>query len=677
MKFANPLFLIALSAVLIPLIIHLFNFRRYKTVYFSNVKMLQEVLQKTKKESRLQQYIVLALRMLAIAALVMAFAQAYLPKNKIDTKNGNVVSIFVDNSFSMDANAKDGNLLYDAIEAAKNVVNAFSYGDDFVLTTHDFSAKESHLLNKDEILSLLDDIQVSPQSRSMAEIVAFANNTASYSIKSNHLNYYISDFQKNALDVKALGTDTSDYHFLIPIETRPTDNVSLDSCWFLAPVFNLGQNVTLTVRIHNYGTTDVEKLPVKLYVNGEQKALAAVDVKAESSADYQLNYTITGEAIQCGVIRIDDSPITFDDELYFVYEVAENNSVLVVQSTPNRYLKALYGMDSLFVYQEMNDKQVNYSQFAQCGLLVLDQLKTISTGLASEVVKYVEGGGMLLVFPSEEMDVKSVNALLAQLKVGRYGEKEQRQLKAGHINEESVYFSGAIRNTRQQFDMPTATMYYPISAGDGVMEEVMTFEDGSLLLSSYACGKGRVMLSAVAMNDAFGDAHRNALFFVPLHNAAIMNVKQTQLYHLIGRDDYVTLRNTATSADKVFTVRAQDASMDFIPEQRLSGGETMLYFHSQISKPGFYDVFLDDVKLTSIACNLNRNESDLNYYDAEDLEELVGEQAQIMDAQTKDLSKHIADNFNGTPLWRYFLLLAIACVIAEICVLRFWRVKAK
>lgn len=678
MKFANPLFLIALSAVLIPIIIHLFNFRKYKTVYFSNVKMLEDVLLKTKKESRLQQYIVLALRVLAIASLAIAFAQPFIPKNTHSSQKGNVVAIFVDNSFSMDANSKDGTLLYDAVEAAKNVVNAFSYADDFVLTTQDFSSKESHILNKDEILSMLDDIQPSAQSRTMDEIVAFAQNTASYSHKSNHINYFISDFQKNAFDAAALKRDSMNRNFLIPIEVRHTDNVSIDSCWFLTPVFNVGQSVTLTVRIHNYGTTDVNKLPLKLYVNDEQRALAAVDVKAESYADYQMNYTITGDGVQCGAVRIEDSPIIFDDELFFVYTVASANNIIVVNASENRYLKAMYGMDSLFVYQEMNEKQVNYSQFKTCNLLVLDQLQKISSGMASEVEKYVNAGGTLLFFPAEEMD-ESVNGFLAQLGAGQYGKLAQAKMKVGEVNLESIYFSGSVQSSSERMAMPTLTQYFPIvnTAGVAAMEEVMSLENGSPFLTSYPCGQGRVLLCAVPLNDAFGDAQRNAIVFVPLHNAAIMNVKQGRLYNVMGRDEQAPVSNQSMSGEKVFSLKSKDKSMDFIPEQRPLGNEVMLYFHSQITKSGIYDVFLDDVKITSLAFNFNRKESDLDYYDAGDLKDLAGEEVQVLDAQTKDLSKNIADSFNGISLWRYFVLFALLCIIAEICVLRFWKVSAK
>ena len=70
MQFVNPLFLIALSALAIPILIHLFNFRKYKKVYFTNVHFLQEIQQETKKQSQLRQLLILLARLLAIAALV-------------------------------------------------------------------------------------------------------------------------------------------------------------------------------------------------------------------------------------------------------------------------------------------------------------------------------------------------------------------------------------------------------------------------------------------------------------------------------------------------------------------------------------------------------------------------------------------------------------------------------
>ena len=242
---------------------------------------------------------------------------------------------------------------------------------------------------------------------------------------------------------------------------------------------------------------------------------------------------------------------------------------------------------------------------------------------------------------------------------------------------ESVYFSDAVQRSSDLVSKPTLTRYFPILSPSAATasEPVMMLEDGSPFLMVYLYGQGRVMLSAVPLDDSFGDAHRNALFFVPLHNVAIMNVKQGRLYNTIGVDESAAVSNKSTSADKVYKIQAQDKSMEFIPEQRLAGNEVMLYFHSQIEKAGLYDVFIDDVKITSLAFNYNRSESNLDYYNRDELKTMTEGKAQMIDARLKDLSKSISDSFNGTPLWQYFLLFALLCIIAEICVLRFWKIK--
>ena len=54
MKFLYPEFLWALSLIAIPIIIHLFNFRKFKKIYFSDISLLKEVKEETKSRSQLK-----------------------------------------------------------------------------------------------------------------------------------------------------------------------------------------------------------------------------------------------------------------------------------------------------------------------------------------------------------------------------------------------------------------------------------------------------------------------------------------------------------------------------------------------------------------------------------------------------------------------------------------------
>ena len=676
MAFANPLLLFGLAAVLIPIIIHLFNFRRYKTVYFSNVKMLEDIKKKTKREQTIQQLVVLALRILGIAALVLAFAQPFIPNSNSKSRNGNLVSIFLDNSYSMEANSKDGTLLYEAVDAAKNIVNAFGFNDDFVLTTQDFTGEESHILNKDQILELLDNIKVSPKSHTWKEILTFEENTCSNSQKGNIVHYYISDFQKNNFNIALMRTDSSTSSFLVPLPTQYSNNVGIDSCWFLSPVFKVGNQVTLFARIHNYGEEELNKLPLKLYVNDKQKAVAAIDIPAGAYTDCRMVYNIEEVGTQCARLVLEDAPITFDDQLFFTYEVTDNTRIAAITDRDgNRFLSALFGKDSVFTYLPMPYTQVNYSPLKQCGVVVLNEIPKISSGLADELSKFVKSGGTLLVFPATETD-NSVRQFLSSLGSGTYGSLLKKELKCGSINTESLYFKGALENRNDRLDMPTTLQHHEIKGGGTSGSEViMSLEDGSPLLTAYTVDKGKVILSAVALQDAYGNCHRHALFFVPLHNIGIMSVMQNKLYNIIGVDQMQSIALRAPGGDGTLSLKARKGGEEFIPEQRSIGNETALYFHNQATTSNFYDILLDGAKLGTLAFNQNRKESDLACYSEDELTKAAKSSDQNIDViktGTKNIAQSATEKLNGKPLWIYFILLSLLCFLAEIAVLRFW-----
>jgi hypothetical protein len=667
--------LIGLAAILVPIIIHLFNFRRYKTIWFSNVKMLEDIQKKTKRASQIQQLIVLALRMLGIACLALACAQPFLRGNNKNTQKGNVISLFVDNSYSMETESKNGSRLYDAVDAAKNIVQSFDFSDDFVLTTQDFSGEQSHILNKDQVLEMLDRITVSPNSHSFKEIHTFENHTLQNSGKANVIHYYISDFQKNNFDMSVLRNDSAAHIGLIPTPAEQLSNVAVDSCWFLTPVFRLGNTVTLVARIHNYGSEEVQKVPVKLHVNDKQKAIAAIDIAAGGYTDCHLTYRIDEGGTNCGKVSIEDAPITFDDDLYFTYEVSENSTVTVIYDRePNRFLAALYGKDSVFTYQPMGYQQVNYTQLRQSAVVVLSEVPSVSSGLADELTKFVKAGGTLLVFPTEKAD-KSVNSLLQNLGAGTYGSLVKKTLNCKSVNRESLYFKGALETEDARIDMPQTLQHFAIAGGGNGSEVIMTLEDNSPLLVSYPAESGKVILSAVAMNDDYGNAHRHALFFVPLHNIGIMNAVQQKLYNLIGIDQMQRVMLPTDGSDEAVVLRARKGGGEFIPEQRRLGNETALYFHNQAKTSDWYDIVRGGQVLGTLAFNLNRRESDLACYDEKELNKMaeeLGGNAAVISADTKNIAKSVSDRLNGKPLWPWFIILALLCFLTEIALLRFW-----
>jgi len=114
MQFKNPEILYALLLLIIPIIIHLFQLRRFKKVAFTNVQFLKRVTLKTRKSSQLKKWLTLLTRLLLFGCIILAFAQPYLSNtDSFSTENETV--IYLDNSFSMQAKGENGKISWSSL----------------------------------------------------------------------------------------------------------------------------------------------------------------------------------------------------------------------------------------------------------------------------------------------------------------------------------------------------------------------------------------------------------------------------------------------------------------------------------------------------------------------------------------------------------------------------------
>jgi len=226
MQFLSPALLWALAALAIPILLHLFYFRRFRKVEFSNVRFLKEVKEETQNRSRLRNLLVLALRLLAFAALVFAFAQPFLADDAVKADETTAVSIFVDNSFSMSAQASDVSLLQKAKQRALEVVRTYPQQVEFQVITNELTGASQRLLSQEDALAAIDEIELSPDSRVANEVLA--------RMKQLHANefqvpaYVISDFQRSQFESTDWKSDSSLSAKLVPINAVVERNVSID-----------------------------------------------------------------------------------------------------------------------------------------------------------------------------------------------------------------------------------------------------------------------------------------------------------------------------------------------------------------------------------------------------------------------------------------------------------------
>ncbi|GAA3963986.1 BatA and WFA domain-containing protein [Pedobacter ginsengiterrae] len=673
MNFLYPGFLFALLSVAIPVIIHLFNFRKFKKVYFSNVQLLKEVEQQNSSKEKLKNLLILLSRILAIIFLVLAFAQPYIPlNNQKTTAVNNSVSIYIDNSYSMEAINKDGSLLDEAKRRAKELIKGFGINDRFQLLTNDFEGKHQRLLNKEEFLKALDDVKISASNRNLQQILNRQGNILTSA--ANKYSFLISDFQKNIASVKKLETKTDIQYSFLKLNATALPNVGVDSVWTLSPNHQPGANEKLVVQIKNYSEEEAVNIPLKLAINNQQKGLSSVTIPAGKTIKDTLSFSGLKSGWKKGVISIKDFPVTFDDSLSFSFKVDESLPVLSING-PNAgsYIKALFGADKYYKLTENSESNINYNSLSNFGLIVLNGLSNPSSGLAQQLKTYLTSGGSVVIFPDLDSDIKVYNSFLGALSLPQIQNLNNTASKVDQIDLQHPIFKTVFEEIPKNLDLPTVNRYYDFAENNASNKEnIMSLPGGKLFFSKYGIGSGQVYLSATGLNANDGNFARHPVFVPLMYRLTLNNGLDDALYYNLGNDRALASKQLTLGKNQTLKLTAKN--FEIIPEVRQAGGKTLIYTADQIKLPGFYNLNLADSVIGVYSFNIGRTESDMHYLSKTELDNLAEKSNLKIYDTDKDAVKLIAgSNKIGQTLWKLCLILSLIFIAAEILLIRFFN----
>ena len=680
MQFITPGVLFALFAVLIPVIIHLFNFRKYRKVYFSNVSFLRELQQKTQKSSQLLHLLVLLMRILAIAFLVIAFAQPFIPEhNRSAPGQFSAVSIFVDNSFSMEAAGVKGKLLEEAKTKAGEIAAAYKADDLFQLLTNDFEGRQQRFISRDEFLDELKKVRSSAALKSLDEICTRQQDLLSSARASSKIGYILSDFQQSTILEKVPDKNIRDRYELVSLAGNGTGNLYIDSCWFSNPVIQKNKNAVINVRIRNTSSESLEKIPLKLMINNRQSAIAAFSINAESSAEVSMPFPNPSAGIRQASVELSDYPITYDDIYYFTFNVSERIPVHIInRDSGNEYLQSVFSLDSVITLSESRLGKTDYSAFSNFRLIVLNDIESLTTGAVSELKKFVINGGSLLLLPSLKADAASLNLLLAELGADQIQKADSVTSRVSSINTSHPLFSDVFEAgemKRGNIDFPFVYQHFSIrQVSSSTTETLIELSNGDPMLTVKNSGQGKIYLSAVPVDSKASNWPQHALFVPAMLNMAFNSGSALPLMYYTGTRSGISLGGLKPAQDNIFRLVSSDGKSGFIPEFRNVDGQSQIFLNNQLNEAGIYEVKSGDSTVSLLAFNYNRKESDLKTANEDDLERIVEKSANfsILESGPRPLNETIAARNAGTMLWRWFLISGLLCIIAEVLLLRFF-----
>jgi hypothetical protein len=397
MTWLYPQFLWALFLLAIPIIIHLFNFRRYKKILFTNLKFLKQVSSETKSGSQLRRYLILSARLLALTFLIFAFAQPILIKNKV-SESGNFISIIIDNSFSMNQTGAEGLMFEAAKNRARIIVEQSNKLDRIQFITSNQDPALLHFVNKEDALEALDKISPQSQSFPLSDLLKLQNRLLNQE-NGDKRSYVISDFQKSKNHVTERHLDSSIVCQFIKVNGPIVDNLSIDTCWLSSPVIQKNETILLNVQISNYSDNDYEDLNLELMINGQPKGISNFNISSFDKSTTTIQFTLENSGLHTCELKLGGDLIPTDDQLFFNFYIKEQHQIVCISETINPFVDAIFQDNPGFAIQHNTYGNINYSNFKSSSLIVINEPKEMMSGLLSELDQYLKNGGNVVIFP--------------------------------------------------------------------------------------------------------------------------------------------------------------------------------------------------------------------------------------------------------------------------------------
>lgn len=682
MSFVFPTFLYALFAILIPVIIHLFNFRKYKKIYFTNVKFLRELKQESQSKSRLKEILILISRVLAISALVFAFAQPVLVNDTTKVKTGNkAIGVYIDNSFSMEGVNKNGSLLENAKKRAKEIVAAFGNADKFMLLTNDFEGKHQRFISKEEINEAIDEVKISSAVKSLSSVIKRQQDFLRGAKLNDIRSFVISDFQKSISDFKNFPNDTAIINSLIAVNANTSDNVYIDTCWFDSPVQQKGVVQKLNIRVYNKSNKAIENGTIRLTINNKQTGIASFNAEAQSKTETQLTFECKEEGFNFCSLKLDDYPITFDDELFFTFNSKLNIQALVINgksSETGSYFKSLMQSDSLFSFYENNELSIDYGLFAKANLIILNEVENFSSGLISEINKYMQSGGHLVLIPAKKMEASSYSEFYKALSLPAPGNTDTTTLKVEKTDFKTGFYEGVFDKIDERIDLPVIKKRYMTNLSSrSNLKPILKLMNGETWLGELDNNTSKLYVFSGPLDVASSNFCKHALFVPTIYKMAINSLKAIPPYYYTQNNSVIQINAISNKGDEPFHLKSLNNKSDVIPEIRVGNNRLNIFTQGQIVEPGFYNLTLQTQTLQALAFNFNRLESGLEFYTNDEMEKNLGENHLVsyktIIAGEKTLTSSVAEISGNTKLWKLFVILTLIFVAIEIALIRFLK----
>ena len=659
MTFERPEILFFLLLLIIPILIHLFNLNKYKKVYFSNIQLLRKIKTEKKHISNLKKLILLLSRLILLSALILAFAKPFM-NNKSHTENTyEKISIYIDNSLSMSHKNKIS-LLEEAKNIAKKIINNYNDNIKINILSNNFEFKNEKFFNKEKSLKIIEDIQLSPFSIDLCEIIKRQNRISNHDSLVN--SYLISDFQK---EISIKSNECDDFFNnknLIKLNHSNKKNISLNSCYLKTPFRKYNQEEELIVEIENHGSEKKKNILLQLFVNDKKRGFLNIDIEGNTKIKKSIKFKNLEKGNIAGKIIIDNDDFKYDNTLFFSYEVKDQINILAItENKLNNSIKQVFN-DPMFILENFNKKQINFEKIQDYDLIIFDHLTTIQKGLSSFIKKNLMNGKNIIVFPNKNIDIESYNYFFNEISADNIIQWKNKKNEINNINYDHLIFQDVFNEKNEKIKFPYSEGFYELKTNKlKQRKNILKFFNNEPFFIEYKNFKGSFYLCTSPLDIDISDFTKHALFLPIMFNTSLSS-STSNLYETINQNLNIKC-NDCSSLSNILLKKDND--FEFTLSNKLINKNNYLEIGNKVKKEGTYDLF-SDKENKKISFNYNREESKI-------INIITNPHVTKLENTSDTIEKIEKKTEKRKNLISYFIILAIISFLFETLILKFWK----
>lgn len=656
MQFLYPIFLIAGLCLLIPLLIHLFNLRRYKTVFFPHTRFLKSLPLHSRKQSQVRYKWLLITRLFFLALLILAFAQPFLSSKKGINDQSSITALYIDNSQSMSLRKGQRTLLDIAKENAIHLVQSGT--GRFVVMSND-KPYSYRPLGKLQAIDAINAVSLSPVSKSSTLVLRELGSLLQDQGADVADLYYLSDFQQN---VFARAPDTALLHNIrfngVRIEQTDARNIYIDTAFFETPSLQTGQSNKLIVRTKYYGKVPEGNTVLQLSVDGNIKS-AATPVFDEKQEHYDtLSFQVNDAGWQRILLTLGDANIHFDDTFAIAARSTPELSVLLLnESQPNSYIQAALRSYNGF---KVTERPVNalLENLENYNLILLNGITSMDDVLADKLLKALQNGQNVCLFLGQSVRYEALNNGLRKIVDLQLQDLDTVAQTVSGVQGDSRLVKDMFERIPDNVQLPFAKNHYRIKAGLSANQQaVFSFRNGDPFFALYSPYKGQLYVCATTPEAQNGN-FQSSYFFVPFLYQMASLAKGNSFFAITAGQQQSIYINRRAGNDKEL-LHMKGAGIDAIPAQRAEGMGVQVFAGAIAQKAGFYSLSAGGADSTLIAVNLSRVESNLDTWSLNQLQKnWSGKDIKWQQAGADNKALNLKQQ-SSFPLWKLCAILAL------------------